>query len=179
MSLVFFAPVMIILPLLKMSITVFGCSRRNTRPGNCSGSYSVFTHSVASRSRFIFSSRSDEATMFCISTLGFPLRRMPASFSFLRNFSRAVSMSFLSRAPVHITLPELKMSIASLGSLTLNTTPGKFSGLYSTPEAFEAKFFMSIFWFNVMAETMFSMWVLNVILILRKILYDTEIYIKY
>jgi hypothetical protein len=35
---------------------------------------------------------------------------------------------------------------------------------------------MSIFWFRVIAETMFSMWVFNVILILKKILYDTGIY---
>jgi len=58
---------------------------------------------------------------------------IPPFFNSLITFITALRASFSDFAPVQTILPELKISVAVFGLLSLNTNPGNRSGRYSTP----------------------------------------------
>src|SRR3989344_1140402 len=67
----FFVPVQTSFPLLKRRKVAFGSISLYTNPGNCSGSYSVFSISIARKLRLSFRFIVPEATMFWTVIFGF------------------------------------------------------------------------------------------------------------
>jgi len=121
------------LPLANSSMTTLGSAILYIRPGNCSGSYIVLPSEYAAFSRSIMPPRLAEATMFCIFSSGLLIIMIPPFLSSFITFITARRDSFSDFAPVQTIFPELKMSVAVLGLLSLKTRPGNCSGRYSTP----------------------------------------------
>src|SRR3989344_2982793 len=72
-----------------------------------------------------------EATIFCIFISGFTVIFTLIFSRLLMIFLMLSSTLSMDLAPVHTTLPELKIKADVLGSLILITSPGNCSGLYS------------------------------------------------
>jgi hypothetical protein len=101
--------------------------------------------------------------MFTTFTSGLLMMMIPPFFSSLTTFITALWDSFSDFAPVQTILPVLKISVAVLGLLSLNTSPGNRSGRYSTPGCPFTTAFKSTFWFKVADATTFSIIILALV----------------
>ena len=102
-----------------------------TKPGNCSGSYSVLGNLIPKKLRFNGIPIDPEATMFCTVISGLTFTSISIFFKLIIICSILRSTSAKVLAPVHTTLPLLNINAEVLGSLIRNTKPGNCSGLYS------------------------------------------------
>src|SRR5271157_6169943 len=114
------APVQTSVPLPKRSTTTRGSSRRQTSPGNCSGSYSTRSRPrvTATEFRLISLSRLEVETMFCTSIFGCILIRCPSFLICRAMVAIEVSTWRMLLAPVQTSLPEWNSRIAVFGSLS-------------------------------------------------------------
>src|SRR3989344_1542446 len=126
-----FVPVQTIFPLLNNKKVALVPGNLYTNPGNCSGSYSVFSSFIANEFRFKSILIVPEATIFCTIIFGLTVIFI---LIFLK-FSIILFIDSLTLpkdfAPVQTTFPELKINAEVLGFLILITRPGNCSGLYS------------------------------------------------
>src|SRR3989338_1501565 len=127
----FFVPVHTSFPLLKRRNVAFGSANLYTSPGNCSGSYSVFSISKARKFRLSFKLMVPEATIFWTVIFG---SVVTTTFIFFNCFITAL-ITFLTWVvdfvPVQTKFPDEKTRTADFGSFILKTSPGNVSGLYS------------------------------------------------
>lgn len=103
----------------------------NTRPGNCSGSYSTFVSLIAISFKSSFMSMSEDATTFSILIFGLILISMSTFLMYSISFWIAWSTSSSDFVPVHTTFPDENIRNDALGSLIFMIRPGNCSGLYS------------------------------------------------
>ena len=122
----FLPPVRMIFPEENIRTTILGSLIRYTSPGNCSGSYSIFsTLSVTTiLLRLMDLPRSYEQTILVIATLGSLRVSIPASFNDLMMIASPSVSALLLRLPVSTILPDEKIRDAILGSLIRYTAPG-------------------------------------------------------
>ena len=135
-----FVPVHTIFPFENSRNVAFFSGSLYTRPGNCSGSYSVLSSFIARTFRFKSMPTAPAATMFWMFTCGSTLILMfifSSDFIIFRMLSWTLSMLL---APVHTIFPELKISALVFGSFILITRPGNCSGLYSVFDSVAAIF---------------------------------------
>src|SRR5688572_22739844 len=102
---------------------------------------------------------------------------MPPFFSFSTTFLTAWMAIFSDFAPVHTILPELKMSVAVLGDLSLKTRPGNWSGWYSTSGKIWVIRLRFTVWLTVAEATTFSMLTIGFVCGIYIRLYKGVIYI--
>ncbi len=150
-------PVQTIFPLLKSKNVALVPFNLCTKPGNCSGSYSVFGSFRPSTFKFRSIPMLPEATMFWTVIFGLMVTWM---FNFLRLLMmlwilRSTSSIFL--APVHTILPLEKIKAEVFGSLMRNTRPGNCSGLYSVLGKVAAIFSKGISFSRLLEITMLTM----------------------
>ena len=84
----------------------------------------------------MFPPRFADATMFCITISASFLIGMPPFFSLLTTSCTASLDCFSDFAPVQTIFPELKIRVAVFGVFSLKTSPGNWSGWYSTSTKF-------------------------------------------
>src|SRR3989338_2170210 len=124
-------PVQTIFPLLKRRKVALVPLSLCTKPGNCSGSYSVLGSFKPSTLRFKSMPMLPEATIFWTVIFGLMV-------TWIFNFLRLLMILWILRstcsivlAPVQTIFPLEKIRADVLGSLIRNTKPGNCSGLYS------------------------------------------------
>src|SRR3989344_6536084 len=126
-----FVPVQTSFPLLNNKNVAGGSTNLYTSPGNCSGSYSVFSNCKARVFKFKFKSMLPEATIFCTVIFGTSVILTPIfPICFITCCITSLTCPTLF-VPVHTKFPEEKTKTADFGSFILKTSPGNCSGLYS------------------------------------------------
>src|SRR6267378_7354247 len=153
----FFAPVQTSFPDANRRITVLGSGIRWINPGNCSGSYIDFGSCLAASSRWIFPPRFADATMFWIVISASCWMGIPPFFNLLTTSCTAFLDWSSDFAPVQTIFPELKIKVAVFGVFSLKTSPGNWSGWYSTSTKFLVIRLRSTLWLIEADATTFSM----------------------
>src|SRR3989344_5948403 len=124
-------PVQTIFPLLNNKNVALVSGSLYTRPGNCSGSYSVVSNFKANELRFRSIWIEPEATIFWTLICGKVVILIFIFSIFLIIACTANLTLAIDFAPVKTILPELNIKAEVFGSFILITKPGNCSGLYS------------------------------------------------
>ncbi len=149
-----------ILPFLNNKSEDLGFNNLSIAPGNCSGSYSTSSTSMAIAYKSNSTPNAADATMFSILNLGCAI---PPFFFFctyglsmLMALNIALPTSFSFLPPVQMILPFLNNNNDAFGPLNLSIAPGNCSGSYSTSSTSIAIAYKSNSTSNAADATIFS-----------------------